>query len=106
VTALLFALIGIAVGSVLWSNARAASEAAIRHGHRACEQAGVQWLDQSVHLVRIRVRRGQDGRIGLERHFRFEYSRDGDDRHSGRIVLFGTGVVELIGPAGQAPVAY
>lgn len=105
-TALLVSLLAIAAGGWLWSNARAASEAAIHHGHRACRQAGVQWLDQSVHLVKLRLRRGQNGRLGLERHYRFEYSRDGDDRHSGRVVLFGTELVEMIGPASHLPTVH
>lgn len=105
-TALLFALIAIALGGWLWSNARAASEVAIAHGHRACELAGVQWLDHTAHLVKLRLRRGPDGRVGVERHFRFEYSRDGGDRHSGRIVLLGMRLVELIGPASHMPVAH
>lgn len=101
-TGLLFALIGLALGGWVWSNMRAASERAQQIGRRACEAAGVQWLDHSVHLVRLRIRRGADGRIGVERHFRFDYSRHGEDRHSGRIVLFGTEPIELIGPAAAA----
>ncbi len=97
-TGLLFAMLGFALAAFLWSNARAASETAHRLGRQACEAAGVQWLDHSVHLVRLRLRRGTDGRLGIERHYRFDYSRHGEDRHSGRIVLFGTRLVELIGP--------
>lgn len=97
-TGLLFAMIGFAIAAFAWSNARAASETAHRLGRRACETAGVQWLDHSVHLVKLRLRRGPDGRIGVERHYRFDYSRHGEDRHAGRIVLFGTTLVELIGP--------
>jgi hypothetical protein len=97
-TGLLFAMLGFALTAFLWSNARAASEAAHQLGRRACEAAGVQWLDHSVHLVKLRLRRGADGRVGIERHYRFDYSRHGEDRHSGRIVLFGTTLVELIGP--------
>ena len=40
----------------------------------------------------------QDGRIGLERSFRFEYSHDGTDRHVGRLVLQGSRMVGFSGP--------
>ncbi|HYM86237.1 MAG TPA: DUF3301 domain-containing protein, partial [Pseudoxanthomonas sp.] len=46
----------------------------------------------------IRVRRNEDGRLGFERNFRFEYSYDGIDRHVGRMVLRGDRLVSFIGP--------
>lgn len=95
-----FFFLALALGLValVWSSARAAAEAAIHHGRRSCRDAGVQWLDQSVHLTRLRLRRGADGRLGLERHYRFEYSRGGDDRQSGRVVLHGRQLQSVSGP--------
>jgi hypothetical protein len=75
--------------AVLWSESRAAAEVASRYGRRACESAGVQWLDQSVVLTRLRLRRHHDGRLRVLRHFRFEYSLNGDDRHPGGLALLG-----------------
>jgi hypothetical protein len=34
----------------------------------------------------------------LERHYGFEYSTGGEDRHSGRIVLHGRQLLALAGP--------
>lgn len=93
---LLLIAAGLAYG--WWNAARAAAEMATRMGRNACEAAGVIWLDQSVHANGIRFRRGEDGRLGLERSFRFEYSRDGTDRHGGRLVLFGDRLVSFTGP--------
>jgi len=100
-----FFAVALALGlvAVLWSSARAAAESASLHGRRACRDAGVQWLDHSVHLVQVRLRRNADGRLGLERHYRFEYSRGGDDRHAGRIVLLGRRLVSLSGPMPDTP---
>jgi hypothetical protein len=81
-----------------WFAGRSAAEVAIQYGRAACERAGVQWLDQSVHLVSLRVRRGPDGWLGLERHFGFEYSIGGEDRHAGRVVLHGRRLLALAGP--------
>ena len=39
-----------------------------------------------------------DGWIGMERHYGFEYSLNGDDRHAGRIVLHGRRLRSLVGP--------
>jgi len=87
-----------------WNAARAAAEHAEQLGRNACLKAEVIWLDQSVHAAGIRVRRNEDGRLGFERSFRFYYSYDGFDRHTGRMVLRGDQLVSFIGPV-KAPVA-
>lgn len=81
-----------------WNSARAANERAVVLGRDACRIAGVQLLDQTVHASGLRLRRNEDGRLGLERSFRFEYSRDGSDRHVGRLVLQGDRLVGFSGP--------
>ena len=81
-----------------WYAGRGAAETATRVGQAACSRAGVQWLDQSVHLLTMRLSRGGDGWVALERHFAFEYSTDGDDRRSGRIVLHGRRLRSVVGP--------
>ena len=81
-----------------WNAARAAAEHAKQLGRNACSAAQVIWLDESVHASGIRLCRGEDGRLGFERSFRFEYSYDGVDRHVGRMVLRGQKLVSFIGP--------
>ena len=78
--------------------ARAAAERAIALGRNACQAAGVIWLDQSVHANGLRLRRGEDGWLGFERSFCFEYSHDGTDRHVGRLVLRKGRLVSFVGP--------
>ncbi|HEY5971171.1 MAG TPA: DUF3301 domain-containing protein [Pseudoxanthomonas sp.] len=87
-----------AAGFAYWNAARAAAEYAKQLGRDACTAAQVMWLDESVHASGIRVRRNEDGHLGFERHFRFEYSYDGIDRHTGRMVLRGDRLVSFIGP--------
>lgn len=89
------------VGAALfayWNAARAAAEHAKQLGQNACAAAQVMWLDESVHASGIRVRRNEDGKLGFERTFRFEYSHDGVDRHVGRMVLRGEKLVSFVGP--------
>lgn len=81
-----------------WSAARAAAERAVELGRKACQAAGVQLLDQTVHANGLRLRRRDDGRLGFERSFRFEYSEDGIERHVGRLVLHGDELVSFSGP--------
>ena len=99
---LIMMLLAVAVVA-FWYAGRGAAEIATRVGQSACAKAGVQWLDQSVHLLAMRLSRGGDGWIGLERHFGFEYSTDGDDRRSGRIVLHGRRLRSVVGPMPPEP---
>ena len=101
---LLWLMIDFTVAFAWWTTARAAAERAGAVGRNACQAAGVQWLDQTVHADGVRLRRGDDGRLGIERSFRFEYSVDGSDRSIGRLVLRGGELVAFIGPAQAATV--
>ena len=95
---LLIVMICAALGFASWSAARAAAERAEQVGRDACRAAGVQWLDETVHASGLRLRRGENGRLGFERSFRFEYSEDGHDRHVGRLVLRGDRLMSFSGP--------
>jgi hypothetical protein len=101
---LLILMICSALAFAFWSAARAAAERAGQVGRDACQAAGVQWLDHSVHASGLRLCRGSDGRLGFERRFRFEYSEDGSDRHVGHMVLRGDQLVAFSGPARAARV--
>ncbi|MFC4727884.1 DUF3301 domain-containing protein [Coralloluteibacterium thermophilus] len=96
-SALVF-LIVFGIVAAFWSAHRAAAEAALRIGRNACAAADVQWLDQSVQLAGMRLRRHPSGWIGIERSYHFDYSRAGDDRHRGRIVMLGSELREFVGP--------
>lgn len=96
-TLLILMILG-AMAFAFWSASRAAAEQAILLGGDACRNAGVQLIDQTVHATGLRLRRGEDGRLGFERSFRFEYSEDGTDRHIARLVLRGERLVSFSGP--------
>ncbi|MCL7714209.1 DUF3301 domain-containing protein [Stenotrophomonas mori] len=96
---LLILMILAAIGYVLWDTSRAAAERATELGRNACQAADVQWLDQSVHAIGLRLCRLPSGWLGFERTFRFDYSYDGVERHSGRIVLRGRELAAFTGPA-------
>lgn len=97
-SSLLILMIVAAIALALWSSSRAAAERAEDLGRDACRAAGVQLLDQTVHASGIRLCRRSNGWLGLQRRFRFEYSRGGADRHVGRLVLEGGRLVSFSGP--------
>ena len=99
---LLIVMILAATAFAFWSAGRAAAEQAVKVGRNACRAAGVQLLDESVHAIRLRVCRHDDGWLGWERTFRFDYSSDGHDRRSGRLVLRDGRLVSFSGPVAAA----
>lgn len=103
---LILLMIAGAAGFAYWNAARAAAERAGMLGRNACDAAGVIWLDQSVHADGLRLRRNEDGRLGWERTFRFEYSYDGIDRHTGRLILRGATLVSFVGPVRPSVVPF
>ena len=97
-TLLILMILG-ALAYAFWDFSRAAAERATELGRNACRAADVQWLDQSVHAIGLRPCRLPNGWLGFERTSRFDYSHDGIERHSGRMVLRGRELVSFIGPA-------
>lgn len=75
-----------------WYAGMQAREQAIAAGRRACGESGVQFLDETVAQIRLRLARDSDGTMGLARHYRFEFSTTGADRHEGHIALLGSRV--------------
>lgn len=71
-----------------WLDALRAREHAVAHGRTLCRQAGVQLLDQTVSLHRLRLAR-RDGLPTFIRRYSFEISLDGSDRHSGHLDMAG-----------------
>ena len=71
-----------------WMDGLRARELAVHHGMTLCHEAGMQLLDQTVSLRRVRVAR-RDGLPTLIRRYGFEVSLNGSDRHRGHLDLGG-----------------
>lgn len=87
-----------------WSNVRGAAELATHYGNRACKESGVQWLDHTVMLERMSLRRAPDGWIRVLRRYRFEFSIDGVERQRGHLELLGDSLQWLHMPPPPTPV--
>jgi hypothetical protein len=81
-------LLSIAVAIWAWMDTLAAREHAVRHGRELCREAGVQLLDQTVSLSRLRIVR-RAGLPTLLRRYGFDVSLDGSDRHHCHLDLIG-----------------
>ncbi len=98
----LFGLVGVA--TYVFQSMRV-RELALVAARRACRDAGVQLLDETVSIQRLSASRDPEGRWRLWRQYRFEYSIQGVERERGHIIMLGNRlqavvIVEQPPPAG------
>ncbi len=84
---LLLMILGAA--ALVWQSALRARDRAVRASRELCGRAGVQLLDQSVSLRRIALVRQRSGGFALRRHYSFDVSTDGTNRHPGSLQFDG-----------------
>ncbi|MGH8041669.1 MAG: DUF3301 domain-containing protein [Rudaea sp.] len=77
----------------LWQNALRARERARELARALCARAGVQLLDETVAVRRMRLRRIPGEGLRLERCYGFEISIDGADRRRGSLNLLAGEIV-------------
>lgn len=82
----------LAGGLWYWWDALRTREIARAAGRRACDHRQVQFLDDTVVRIRIRLRRSARGHIQLERRYDFEFASDGERRYHGQIDIYGSRV--------------
>lgn len=88
-------LLLFAVCAAFWHDTRRVQEIAVAHCRKACERAGVQFLDDIAPVWRARLARDAAGTLRLRRVFTFEYSGANGERRSGSIVMLGRAPVAL-----------
>jgi hypothetical protein len=82
-------LLVVGIGLWFWRDSLGAREQARTASSRACQQMGVQLLDDTVALERLWPRRDRDGRLKLERLYVFEFTDTGMRRQVGSVLLVG-----------------
>lgn len=90
-------LVIILLAMLLWFIADSLKARELAHvaARKACEDANVQFLDDTVSQTRVRLTRDHEGRVVLERWFGFEFSPLGDDRQQGMVRLKSNRVQEV-----------
>jgi hypothetical protein len=82
-----------------WHNALRARERARYLAHALCARVGLQLLDQTVALRRVRLRRIPGEGLRLLRCYRFDVSTDGNDRRDGSLDMIDGDVISYDLPA-------
>jgi hypothetical protein len=86
-----------------WLDSLRARDVALDGARRACEAEGVQLLDWTVAMKRIRLGRDEEGRRGWQRTYEFEFSDTGNNRIGGSITVLGRQMLALNLPVISAP---
>lgn len=87
------AMLGIALW--FWLDSIRVRELAIAAGQEAAQRYGLQFLDETVALTKLRAGRDGAGRMRLKRTFSFEVSDTGIDRLPCSITMLGNRVDDI-----------
>jgi hypothetical protein len=85
----LLAVLAVIAALGYWLNGMRTKEIARLGGRRACREANVYFLDDTVAQTRLRLRRDGRGRFAIYREYRFEFTSDGTARYRGEMVVCG-----------------
>lgn len=91
----LLLMLSLAALGWFWLDSLRALEVARSAGKRACNGAGVQFLDDTVAGIALALGRDEQGHRALRRTYRFEFSDTGDNRREGRLILLGTKIESI-----------
>ncbi len=78
-----------------WLNSIRAKEIAMQASAVACQQIQAQFLDQTASLKKLRFTRNAKGRLGFQRIYSFDFSRDRECRSKGYVEIRGHQVTKV-----------
>ncbi|MDH5473183.1 MAG: DUF3301 domain-containing protein [Gammaproteobacteria bacterium] len=91
----LFILLGIGLIVLYWYDAMHAREMARKASIKACQSSDVAFLDDTVSLVKLRLKKDRYGRFTIYREYQFDFTSDGYSRHHGLTTLYGKQVAGI-----------
>jgi len=86
---------GAAAAVLFWLDSARARELATRIARDYCRSRGVQLLDGTAALSRIRLQR-QGGRLQWQRTFQFDYLEEATERRRGYLILSGSDLKDFV----------
>ncbi len=72
-----------------WWNSISAYEVAYKQAKAACSRLELQFLDDTLDVIKLRLCRHPRGQMQLCRRYEFEFSSDGNNRYKGYVSLSG-----------------
>lgn len=78
-----------------WLDAIRAKEIAIHQSSAACKKVLVEFLDETVAIKKVRLRRNNRGQIAIYREYQFEFTSTGQYRYKGIVRLLGKYLLDV-----------
>jgi hypothetical protein len=78
-----------------WWDSIWCKEIARSAGRRRCDQADVQFLDDTVERKKIWLQRNEQGNLQFRRLYHFEFTLMGEKRYLGHIDMLGKRVINI-----------
>jgi len=72
-----------------WLDSIRAKENATKHARQSCKNVLLEFLDDTVLIKKVRLRRNSRGQLSIYREYQFEFSSTGDYRYKGQVRLLG-----------------
>lgn len=91
-----FIILVVLLGVVFyWIDTIFVKEVACQHGKDKCRELGVTFLDATVEITKVRLKRNAKGTVKFKRDYSFEFSSDGIRRYQGNISMLGKVLMDL-----------
>ena len=78
-----------------WFDSIRAKENATQHAKNACKKVLIEFLDDTVLIKKVRLRRNTDGQLSIYREYEFEFSSTGEFRYKGQVRLLGKYLLDV-----------
>ena len=85
----LIVLFGLVSLIIYWLDSIRGKENATRYAKADCKKVLVEFLDDTVLIKKVRLRRNTQGQIAIYREYEFEFSSTGEFRYKGLVKLLG-----------------
>jgi len=72
-----------------WLDSIRAKENATQYAKESCKKVLLEFLDDTVLIKKVRLRRNVNGQLSIFREYQFEFSSTGEFRYKGCIRLLG-----------------
>lgn len=78
-----------------WFDSIRAKENATSYAKSACKKVLLEFLDDTVLMKKVRLRRNTRGQMSIYREYEFEFSSTGEFRYKGRVRLLGEYLLDV-----------
>ncbi|MDH5368594.1 MAG: DUF3301 domain-containing protein [Gammaproteobacteria bacterium] len=78
-----------------WFDSIRAKEIATSHSRDACKKVLLEFLDETVVIKKVRLRRSSLGRLMFYREYQFEFTSTGEYRYKGMVKLLGKSLIGI-----------